>query len=72
MPCFKYAKEKDVGQDGVDYAYNIFREGLIKIFGKDKTLELVRRIERGEDGIVCQIDKDIYDKLNYLETIKRK
>jgi hypothetical protein len=40
MPCFKYAKEKDVGQDGVDYAYNIFREGLIKIFGKDKTLEL--------------------------------
>ena len=39
---------------------------------KDKTLELVRRIERGEDGIVCQMDKDIYDKLNYLETIKRK
>ena len=72
MPCHKFAKEKSIGQEGVDYAYNIFKEGLIKIFGVENTESIIKRLEAGEDDIVYQMDKGIYDKLNYLEIIKRK
>ena len=61
-------KDSEVGGD---FAYNVFKPSLIKIFGEEQTNEIITKLKNNVQNIVAYVDKNMYDKLNYLEKLKK-
>ena len=66
---YRYSRLKCYGTG--DYAYNTFKESLILLFGLQETANIIYQIENYHNDIFANMDMDIYNKLKYLDSLKK-
>ncbi len=65
----RYVHMKCFG-DG-ELAYKTFNSSLVRLFGEEKTKNIVEKLESSEKDFVIDMDDEIFDKLIYLDKLKR-
>jgi hypothetical protein len=65
----RYSKFKCHGQG--DYAYNVFKFSLVKLFGEKQYNKLKEDLENNVNEIYLELDEDIFNKLIYLDKLKQ-
>jgi len=64
---------KGRGSKKGEYAYKVFRPSLDLIFGKEEAERVCKLLDAGLENIKeAKISIEVYDKLNYLESLKTK